>query len=242
MARGTQLLKLVEMLREEVNRATSVAVGNDDLSGLQNKLRRTQEVLYDEYDWPFLRQVFPAKQLNAGQRYYDFPVGLNPDRIDDNDAADGPGVVVWYSNLPMPIQRGIGFNEYAIYNSDNGVRQEPALAWDVRWTGTSEQIEIWPLPVTQTATLQFKGVRQLRPLIKDSDVCDLDDQLIVLFAAAELLGRQQSASAGDVAQLAKARLARVKGRAKSGSQTYRMGMSENRQDNRFPIVVHARSN
>src|ERR1035437_1908292 len=137
MARGTQLLKLVEMLREEVNRATSVAVGNDDVAGLKNKLSRTQEVLWDEYDWPFLRQVFPAKQMQAGERYYDLPVGLSVNRIDDSNDNKNPGVVCWYSNLPVPIKRGIGFAEYAIYNSDNGVRQEPALAWDVRWTGTS---------------------------------------------------------------------------------------------------------
>ncbi|MEY9506894.1 hypothetical protein ABIE87_006452 [Bradyrhizobium diazoefficiens] len=241
MARGTQLLKLVEMLREEVNRATSVAVGNDDLPSLKNKLSRTQEVLYDEYDWPFLRQVFPAKALQAGERYYDFPTGLNVDRIDDNDATVGPGVVIWYSNFPRPIQRGIGFKEYAIYNSDAGVRQEPALAWDVRWTGSKEQFEVWPVPVSNTMTIQFKGIRKLRPLIQDSDVCDLDDQLIVLFAAAEILARQGSQSAPGVAALAKARLVRVKGRSKSGSQTYRLGMGEGEKDARFPIVVHARS-
>lgn len=241
MARGTQLLKLVEMLREEVSRATSVAVGNDDLAGLKNKLSRTQEVLYDEYDWPFLQEVFPAKTLQAGERYYDFPDGMNPERISDNDNPDDPGVVIWYSNLPRPIQRGIGFREYAIYNSDAGVRQEPALAWDVRWTGTSEQFEIWPIPVSNTTTIQFKGVRTLRPLISDSDVCDLDDQLIVLFSAAEILARQGSASAPGVATLATRRLARVKGRSKAATKTYRMGMGDGNQDQRFPIVVHARS-
>ena len=242
MARGTQLLKLVEMLREEVNRATSVAVGNDDLPALKNKLSRTQEVLWGEYDWPFLRQVFPAKFLQAGERYYDFPDGLSVDRIDDRDGTDGPGVVCWYSNLPVPIRRGIGFTEYAIFNSDAGVRQEPALAWDVRWTGTSEQFEVWPLPVTNLCSIQFKGIRKLRPLIQDSDVCDLDDQLIVLFSAAEILARQGSASASAVGQLAKTRLGSVKARAKSASPTYRMGMSEGASDQRFPIVVHARSN
>jgi hypothetical protein len=242
MARGTQLLKLVEMLREECNRATSVAVGNDDLPGLKNKLSRTQEVLYDEYDWPFLRQVFPAKTLQAGERYYDFPVGLNLERIDDNDGPEGPGVVIWYSSIPMPIRRGIGFPEYAIYNSDAGVRQEPALAWDVRWTGTREQIEIWPIPVSNTTTLQFSGIRKLRPLIADSDVADLDDQAIVLTAASEILARQGSASAPAIAGLALARLKRMKARVKSASPAYRLGMgNSNSPDPRFPITVRARS-
>ena len=199
-------------------------------------------MLWEEYDWPFLRQVFPAVVLQAGERYFDFPVGLSVNRIDDNDGTDGPGVVCWYSNLPVPIRRGIGFNEYAVFNSDAGVRQEPAMAWDVRWTGTSDQIEIWPLPVTNSTSIQFKGIRKLRPLIQDSDVCDLDDQMIVLFAAAELLSRQGSASADAIAQLAKARFARLKGRAKAASPTYRLGMSEGNNDKRFPIVVHARSN
>jgi len=58
MARGTQLLQLVTMLREEVNRASSVAVGVDDQPLLRQKLTRTQEFFYDEFTWPFLRQVF----------------------------------------------------------------------------------------------------------------------------------------------------------------------------------------
>lgn len=241
MARGTQLLKLVEMLREEINRATSVAVGNDDLASLKNKLTRTQEVLWGEYDWPFLRQVFPVKVLQAGERYFDFPVGLSVDRIDDNDGPDGPGVVIWYSNFPVPIKRGIGFSEYAIFNSDAGIRQEPALAWDVRWTGTSEQIEIWPIPVSNSTSIQFKGIRKLRPLIADSDVCDLDDQMIVLYAASEILARQGSAAAGQVAAIAKARFNRAKARSKSAGPTYRLGMQTGTTDQRFPITVHARS-
>ena len=218
-------------------------MGSDDLAGLKNKLSRTQEVLADEYDWPFLRQIFPAKALQAGERYYDFPTGLQAKRIDDNDGPEGPGVVCWYSNVPMPIRRGIHFADYAVYNSDAGIRQDPVLAWDIRWTGTKDQIEVWPIPVSNNMTLQFSGLRTLRPLIADSDVCDLDDQLIVLTAAAELLARQGSANAPNVAGLALARLKRLKARNKSASPSYRLGMGDSRSsDPRFPIVVHARSN
>lgn len=242
MARGTQLLKLVEMLREEVSRATSVAVGSDDVAGLKQKLSRTQGILYEEFDWPFLRQVFPAKTLNAGEQFYDFPTGLNSGRIDDNDQPTGPGVVVWYSNYPTPLGRGIGFPEYAVYNSNAGVRQEPALKWDIRWTGTKDQFEVWPIPVTNNTSIQFKGIRKLRPLIADNDVCDLDDNMIVLFCAAEILARQQAASAPAVQAMAKTLFARLKGRSMAGSKTYRLGMGESGQsDPRFPITVHARS-
>lgn len=233
MARGTQLLQLVEDLREEVGRSTSVAVGNADLPGLKQKLRRTQELLYDDYDWPFLRQIFPAKYLLAGEQYYDFPDGLNLERVED--------VALWYNNLARPIDRGITPREYSIYNSAAGVKSEPAMAWDVRWTGTKDQIEIWPLPVGNTQFLQFTGIRKLRPLVKDSDVADLDDQLIVLFCAAEILARQDAKNAAVVMKLAQTRLGTMRARVKGASRTRRMGQGAAPDDRRIPIVVHARS-
>lgn len=235
MARGTQLIQLVTMLREEIGRATSVAVGVDDIPGLKQKLRSRQELLYDEVSWPFLRQVFSQKTLNANQRYYDFPVGLNLERLES--------VVVYYSNLPRPLGRGITYREYAIYNPALGATSEPAMRWDVRWTGTKEQFEIWPIPSANDQQIEFTGIRNLRPLVADSDVADLDDQLIVLYVAAELLARQGADSAQAVADSAKARLARLKGRVLGGGQMRRMGMGEtDATDQRIPIVVHARVN
>jgi hypothetical protein len=233
MARGTQLLQLVTMLREEVGRATSVAVGVDDLPMLKQKLSRTQEMLYDDYDWPFLRQVFPYKQLNAGEQYYDFPDLLNLERLEE--------VALWYNNLPRPLVRGISTREYAIYNSNNGVTQEPAIRWDVRWTGTKEQFEIWPIPSSNSQQVQFTGIRKLRALIADSDVCDIDDQAIVLTAAAEILAKQENASASAVAKLAAGRIKQIKGRQHGGERTRRMGQGVHGPDERIPIIVHARS-
>lgn len=232
MARNTQLIQLVGMLREEIGRATSVAVGVDDLPALKNKLRRTQETLYDDYDWPFLRQIFPLKPLNAKQQYYDFPAGLNLERVEK--------VVVWYANLPRNVERGIGEREYAIFNPYLGVTSEPMQRWDVRWTGTSEQMEAWPIPSGNDQQVGFTGIRALRPLIQDSDVADLDDQLIVLYTASELLARQGSKNASAVADAAKLRLTTVRGRLRGASRMYRMGMgSTDPQDGRIPIVVYA---
>jgi hypothetical protein len=236
MARGTQLLKLVEMVRNEVGRATNVAVGVDDVPELKAKIRRQQELFYDDYDWPFLRQVFPVKPLQAGELYYDFPVGLNVTRIEK--------VVLWYNNLPRDLDRGITFAEYAIYNSLAGtpVRQSPARRWDVRWTGTKEQMEIWPVPSDNSQTVQMAGIRNLRPLINDSDAADLDDQLIALAVAGELLQKQENANASTVLKLAGARLASMKGRAHDGGAArFRLGMGDGEDhSNRLQIVVRAR--
>lgn len=231
MARGTQRLQLVQMLREEVNRSSNVAVGVDDLPILQNKIVRVQETLYDEYDWPFLRQVFPYKQLNTGVQYYDLPSGLNTQRIERLD--------VWYGNLPRPLERGIGFEQYAVYNSNIGITSDPAMRWDIRWTGSTEQIEIWPIPASDNQNLQFIGIRNLRPLVQDSDVADLDDQLIVLFAASELLAKQGAASAQVILKMAQARFLRLKGRSKGASEPRRLGMDDNAGSRKLKIVVRA---
>jgi hypothetical protein len=232
MARNVQLLQLVLMLREEINRAPNVNVGVDDLPSLKNKLARVQETLYDEYDWPFLRQVFPYKPLSAGVQYYDFPTGLNVQRVERLD--------VWFGNLPRELERGISFEQYAVYNSNIGVTADPALRWDVRWTGSTEQFEIWPIPASNTAqNVQFIGIRNLRPLIADDDVADLDDQLIVLFAAAELLAKQGAQSAGEILKMAQARLLRMKGRIKGAEAPRRLGMGDHAGERKIKIVVRA---
>lgn len=232
MARGTQLLELVRMLRSEIGRATNVAVGVDDVAELKTKLRRQQELFYDSFDWPFLRQVFTAKDMQAGERYYDFPAETNVDRIER--------VVVWFSNLPRPITRGIGFAEYAIYNSEDDVRTDPVTRWDVRWTGTVEQMEVWPIPSSNDQTVQCSGIRALRPLINDAHVCDLDDQMIVLAVAAELLGKQGDKSAPLVLKAAEARANRMKGRSSAGgADRVRLGMGEP-AENKVQVVVRAR--
>lgn len=234
MSRNTQLIQLIQMVREEVNRSASVAVGVDDQPLIRQKLQRTQEFFYDEFTWPFLRQVFPLKQLNQGEQYYDFPTSLNLERVE--------GAHVWYGLLPQPLDRGIGMEQYAVYNSNLGITSEPALRWDVRWTGQKEQFEIWPIPASQTQQIQFTGIRDLRPLVSDSDVADLDDRMIVLAVAAEILAAQGNANASSIGALAMERFLRMKGRANAGAERMRrMGQSAYPRDRRFPITVHARA-
>lgn len=238
MARGTQLIQLVTMLREEVNRAASIAVGVDDYPLLKQKLSRTQEFFYDEYKWPFLRQVFPYKPLQAGEQYYDWPTGLNLEEIEN--------VNLWYGNLPHEIERGIGMEQYAVYNSNIGVTSEPALRWDARsiavgGDGFKDQMEIWPIPSSNTQNIQIVGQRKLRPLIADGDVADLDDQMIVLTAAAELLAAQGNNNASGLASLAQRRFSRMKANSNAGGgRMRRMGMRTFPVDRRFPITVHTR--
>lgn len=230
MARGTQFIKLLEMLRGELARATSVAVGVDDAAGLKIKLRARQELLYDDYDWPFLRERF-KKPLEWNERYYDMPAGLNLERIEESH--------VWFGNLPRPIERGILEEDYAYFNSDNGIVADPVLKWDVRFTGTNPQIEVWPVPASNNQYLIWRGLRSLNPLIADSDKADLDDQLIVLLTAAEIMEKEGSASAGTLKKLANGRLQTMRARARGAGKRYRLGMGGTEGDRPTKVVVRA---
>jgi hypothetical protein len=204
----------VTMLRDETGRADSVAVGVDDVPQLKQILRRWQDTLYDKHDWSFLRTVFDRIPLQAGQRYYDMPALLNIDRIED--------VACWDGSIPREMTRGIGFREYASYDSESDVRADPALRWDVRWTGTREQIEVWPVPASNDLELQFIGIRKPRALIANADVADLDDHMIVLYAAAELMPKGSELAKLKL-DLAADRFNVCKGKAAGRGETFRMG-------------------
>lgn len=243
MARGTQLIQLVTMLRDELARSSSVAVGAGDVDELKQKIRRQQELLYDEYDWPHLQKMFDQIPLQAGERFYDLPSDLNLERISDDEYT--PGVVVWFSGLPTKIRRGIGFGEYSIYNSQNDtpatpIRSSPVQKWDIRFTGTKEQIEVWPIPNDNTMTLQIYGMTKLAPLIKDSDVAVLDDQAIVLSVAAEILAKQGAQNAQVVGKKSELRVAKMFGRMQAAGKTRRMGMGKPPDLSRVAVTVRAR--
>lgn len=223
MARGTQLSQLISDLKAETGNSTLVSVGVDARPAAIALIKRTQDFLYYAHDWPFLR-VTPFKSMAAGQRYYDFPTELNEERIEE--------VVYWYNGTPTPIERGIGWEEYSSQDSDNDERQDPVLKWDLRRTAaTTTQIEVWPIPAANASTgpshnrLQFKGLRPLGALVDDSDTAYLDDHLIILSAAAEILARQESKDAPAKLSLANQRLAQLKGRLAGGSGMVVMGGS-----------------
>ena len=77
---------------------TDVSVGTTNIASHKQMLRRTQRLLYNRYDWPFLKHM-PYLNCANGQRFYDAPTGLNMERI--------ISVTVWYGNIPSPIERGI---------------------------------------------------------------------------------------------------------------------------------------
>lgn len=233
MARNVQLSTMLDRLRAESRHALSPAAGQDIEQRLRNKLRRVQEELYDMFDWPFLR-VERTVPLLAGERYYDFESDLNLDRLEE--------VHVYYSTYPIPIERPITQRHMAVYDSDLDERNDPVQRWDIRWTGDAAQFEVWPIPASNNQYIEFKGIRDLRPLVDDSDVCDLDDTMIVLAAASEVLGAQGAKDAQTMQGKARERFMMMKGRSHSAPQALDLTgeRSSERRDPRM-IVINSRT-
>lgn len=206
MARGTTLKELLEQLRAECRLSTAPAQGTGNLDNLQQLIRRTYETLWDEYDWPFLRirREAAGKVLEAGQRYYDFPEAVGFETVDELWHKDGDR---WHR-----LEYGISPEHYSAYDSDTNVRSSLPMRWDVL---DGAQFEIWPLPAENCGEIRFAGRRKFVPLVSPSDRAELDDRLIVLFAASEYLAAGNQKDAQAKVELAQRRLRHLRARFSS---------------------------
>lgn len=181
MSRGTTLVKLLDKLRLEARLSNNPAHNAQVRDTQVNMLQRTQERLWRDFAWPHLRDEWQI-ELQIGQRFYDTPATLDIDRIERLEIfRDGS----WYL-LPY----GIGGEEYSTWNSDLDEQSWPPRKWRIV---RDEQLEIWPVPdqnadtTTREGYLKFTGTRRLRPLVDDGDRADLDDDMLALYCAAEII-------------------------------------------------------
>ncbi len=226
MARGTAFSELVSRTRSETLRSDNLAIGPADLHIVKEKVNSTYQTLYMARDWAHLKTTFTRVPLSAGDRYYNCPTGLNSERV--------ISARVWWNDKPTPIDRGIGFDEYNTYSSEDDERSDPVLKWDVKWTGSADQIEVWPIPSTNDQSLQFIGIYAAPRLVNDADLCLLDDDLVVLFAAAALLGDGKNQTILGQAQ----DHFRILGaRGKGGEQVHQMGLGSSQRTGAQPVVL-----
>lgn len=199
MARGTSLNELVRMVREEAGHSTNAALGQNTVEGIKNKIRRQQDILWAEHEWPHLRVEREIK-LEAGSRYYDPPEDLSMNhRID--------AVAIYYDGQWREVAPGITLAHYNLLDPDQDQRQDPVRAWEIY---EGDQIEVWPLPATNYLRLRLRGTRNLRPLVANDDIADLDDRLIALFVAAEITARQNQRDAEIMVSQAQRLLQKLK--------------------------------
>lgn len=237
MARGVTLGELVNGLRVAARYDSNPSLSTSLLPLMKQTLKDTQERLYDEFDWPFLK-IRQDKTLAAGQRYYDIPSNLNLERI--------LAVDVQHGGKWLPVERGISLEHYNARDSDGDEREDPVMRWDVTDTGSGEQVEVWPIPATDGALLRFSGIRKLGSLIANSDRADLDDQLIILYSAGELLGGAKNPVAQLKISQANKRKDTLQGRVtKTRHKSFKLGGQLGDDscgtDDRTPLVAYVRN-
>lgn len=196
MARGTTLEQLTVMLKAEVG-ATPAYDANTDMNFIYHQyLRRHYENLYDGWDWPFKR-VTRDIAAQAGERYYDWPSDIDIERELEIWVDEGG---TW-----LRLAQGIGPDQYNAY--PEGDRQDYPYRWD--WHG-EDQFEVWPTSAVNGITLRIIGTKNPAKLTSESDPCDLDDQMVILYAAAELMMRDDPNRAQQKMGMAQQREAIVK--------------------------------
>jgi hypothetical protein len=227
----------LRFLRSELGHSTSVVTGMNAEDALVATLERTQNRLWEEWDWPHLI-VKRAIPLQAGQRYYNVPEDVSFERILCVEVRDADR---W-----LTLSSGIDGKHYEVYDSDLGQRTYPperyAVTEDPQDTGgnidSRGMIEIWPIPdrnynaETLDGTMRVHGVRTMRRFSQQSDRCELDHNLIVLHAAAEMLARQKSEDAQAKASAAQRLYQRLKGQ---GQKVRSFTLGEPAEEERWPV-------
>ena len=192
MAIGVTLADLRRDLLAETNQSLNPAHALNVKAIYDHQLKRTQEEQWRMFAWPHLR-LFKDVTLNAGQRYYNYPAALPFDGIDRVWRKES---VDWFT-----VDYGVSPATYSVFGGEDA-QQWPIRRWRnvARYdeatgkTNPTAQFEVWPVP-SQNGSIRIEGQAPLNPLVNDEDTCVLDSNLIVLFAAAELLANQKSEGA-----------------------------------------------
>ena len=206
MARGVTLGVLINDLRSEIGHSLQTSLGKTTRDVLINTLQRTQKRLWDDYAWSFLK-VKRSILIQNNQRYYDMPSDVVFERIVNVEFKHGD---MWER-----IEYGINSHHYNAFDSDNGVTSYPVQRYD---NYENNQIEVFPVPnkdgnsTTLEGTIRVHGIKNLSAFVAESDTADLDDQLLILFSAAEMLSRQKQQDYQNKLAQAQAHYARLKAR------------------------------
>lgn len=204
MATGATLTTLLDRLRSELLMSPNPGHAINVVPAHKAILARVQRQLWEDYAWPHLR-VRRDVAAEAGERYYDLPTDMPLDRVES--------VHVKWSGIWHCIERGIDAEHLSSFDSDLDIRADPIYRWLPYGT---RQFEVWPVPAS-ASTIRFEGIRTLGALVDMSDTCDLDEDLLTLFAAAELAADAKNPRSSALASAAQRHYAKLKGRLRDNS-------------------------
>ncbi len=219
-----KLSDLVRQLRAETRSSTSSSKGLEANEYFEQLIRRTYETLWDDYDWDHanLNREEAIITLTAGDYLYTLPDSVYLEGIRKVWGQDSGGN---WRELPY----GISLAHMNVYDSADGEMADPVERWMPSSDGTASKIEVWPCPATSGAKITFEGKRRPATLKDGDSLVDLDDIMVVLFAAAEALAGSQAKEAEAKASAARTRLSQMKAKAAPKTR-WTMGLGKLDQD------------
>ena len=198
--------ELVEQTRSESKLSTHSSRGIENREYIQQVVKRTYELLWDDYDWEHLRihREDAKVTLYAGQRLYDFPVNIDINGITQ--------AWVKFGNAWVKPRYGIDYTHMTMIDAENNVRADPVTNWMVR---DQNQFEVWPLPASNGNLMAFEGKKKFVQLVESTDRAELDAMCIVLTAASEILMGNNQKDGEIKKKLADARIMKLRARTSS---------------------------
>ncbi len=189
--RNKTLEELIEDVRLEAGRSSKVNLGISERPAIIQRINRVYEKVYADHDWPHLK-IERYISAQALERYYDPPDDMDFERI--------LRMEVRWGNQWRPLCRGITRDHMDVLDSRvNTNREDPIRNWQIVLPEgeDKEQLEFWPLAATNgVENIFFEGIKKFKKLVNDSDRCLLDNNVIALLTAGEMLakGNKQDAA------------------------------------------------
>jgi hypothetical protein len=222
MALRTTLSEVVDMVREEADLSTATSRGIDHRDNIKRLIIRNHKMLAEDFDWQHLEikkeSSVGRKLLQAGSRTYNFPTALNPLKI-------RRAFVKWGSSW-LELDYGVKYEQFSAFDPDSNQRSDPITNWDFY---SDSEFEVFPLPASNgTANganeMAFEGQKKVTELVADASRLDMDDILVSLLCATEILASNDRENAAKIkGAAAEARLNTVRGNLRSKIR-YRMGL------------------
>jgi hypothetical protein len=221
--------EVIRMTRAEARLSSNTSRGIDQLETIKQIITRIYIMLCEDFEWSHLKikrdDGVSRKNLEAGSRYYDYPAAINPLKVEE----------AWclWANRWTKMDFGIDYSNYNVFSPERDMRTSPATCW---YPYGDSQFEVWPLPSqdhSEAAPFQiaFVGQKAVEQLVDGGNRLDMDDFLVSLMAAAEILGgmgSEQSVLAKQKADAANRRMAQVRrGQGFRGRSTIGRGMISN---------------
>lgn len=236
---GTTLANVLTKLKSELG--VNLTVGSADDSRYYELIETQQEWFASMYDWNVLKDTWTVNvTAGVGGRYPTLPT---MDVYNNSFAInfDRPlKASVKYSDNWQDVEFGIGVDEMNVWDSDDAESSEPIQRWKLK-DGDSTKLEIWPLGVSATQTLRFDGQRKVQSLRTNgafvtTKVLDLDDRLICLSIAVDLLTAKEDPSAKSKADRLEALWKVLRASESKSSRSFPLGSGVGRATNPRKVV------